>query len=54
MRDLIYLDTYILQQDVKIGLPKGIVKNLSIKKDLDSKNSHIILKIKNYEVQTCE
>lgn len=30
--DLIYLDTYILQQDMRIRMPKSILTNLNIEK----------------------
>ena len=30
--DLIYLDTYILQQDLRVRMPKAILENLSLKK----------------------
>lgn len=50
--DLIYLDTYILQQDMRIRLPKSILTNLNAKKGktqfavyLDTENSQLILKI---------
>ena len=28
----IYLDTYVLQQDMRIRLPKSVISNLSIEK----------------------
>ena len=31
-RDLIYLDTYVLQQDMRIRLPKSILSNLNVEK----------------------
>ena len=30
--DLIYLDTYILQQDMRVRMPKSILENLNLKK----------------------
>ena len=30
--ELIYLDTYVLQQDMRIRLPKSILSNLSVEK----------------------
>ena len=36
--ELIYLDTYILQQDMRIRLPKSILTNLDVKK---GKGTHI-------------
>lgn len=51
---LIYLDTYILQQDMRIRLPKSILENMPVEKGitkfsiyLDSKNNELILKILN-------
>ncbi len=29
---LIYLDTYVLQQDMRIRMPKSILENLSVEK----------------------
>lgn len=31
-KDLIYLDTYILQKDMRIRLPKSVLKNMKIEK----------------------
>lgn len=31
-KDLIYLDTYTLQQDMRIRLPKSVLTNMSIEK----------------------
>jgi hypothetical protein BACCOPRO_03032 len=51
--DLIYLDTYLLQQDMRIRLPKSILGNLFVTKGktkfdvyLDSKNNILVLKPK--------
>lgn len=48
---LIYLDTYVLQKDMRIRLPKSILENLKVKKGktqfkiyCDVKNSQLILK----------
>ncbi|OON93974.1 MAG: sucrose-6-phosphate hydrolase [Candidatus Epulonipiscioides saccharophilum] len=48
----IYLDTYVLQQDMRIRLPKSILSNLQIEKGktkfdvfLDSENKSLVLKI---------
>lgn len=30
--DLIYLDTYILQQDMRVRMPKSILENLHLEK----------------------
>ncbi|PWJ09976.1 sucrose-6-phosphate hydrolase [Ruminococcus flavefaciens] len=47
---LIYLDTYILQQDMRIRLPKSILSNLSVEKGkskfsiyIDRANNRLIL-----------
>ena len=51
-RELIYLDTYVLQQDMRIRLPKQILENLKVingetKFDiyLDKNKNELILKI---------
>ncbi len=48
----IYLDTYVLQQDMRIRLPKAILANLGAEKGiskfdifLDTKNRALILKL---------
>ncbi|MEG0836060.1 MAG: AbrB/MazE/SpoVT family DNA-binding domain-containing protein [Christensenellaceae bacterium] len=50
--DLIYLDTYILQQDMRIRLPKSILNNLSVEKGIskfaiyfDKKNNSLVLTV---------
>lgn len=52
----IYLDTYVLQQDMRVRLPKAILSNLNVIKGetlfdiyLDSKNNSIIFKVHNDE-----
>lgn len=49
--DLIYLDTYLLQQDMRIRLPKSILENLNVIKGkskfkiyYDKLNKQLILK----------
>ncbi|EEI85993.1 hypothetical protein HMPREF0072_1336 [Anaerococcus lactolyticus ATCC 51172] len=49
--NLIYLDTYVLQKDMRIRLPKNIVENLQVKEGItefkiycDVKNLQLILK----------
>lgn len=49
--NIIYLDTYVLQQDMRIRLPKAILTNLGAVKGLskfdvylDAKNKELILK----------
>ncbi len=51
MKDLIYLDTYVLQQDMRIRLPKSILSNLNAEKGstkfdifFDSNNNALVLK----------
>ena len=50
----IYLDTYVLQKDMRIRLPKQILTNLDVKKGetlfdvyVDTKTKEIILHISN-------
>jgi hypothetical protein len=52
MTELIYLDTYVLQQDMRIRLPKAILTNMNVEKGktqfdiyLNSKNNSLIFKI---------
>lgn len=59
--DLIYLDTYTLQQDMRIRLPKSILTNMCIDKGktklsifLDSKNKVLVLKPETNEVESYE
>ena len=59
--DLIYLDTYTLQQDMRIRLPKSILTNMCIDKGktklsifLDSKNKVLVLKPESNEVESYE
>ncbi|MGF3065800.1 AbrB/MazE/SpoVT family DNA-binding domain-containing protein [Facklamia sp. P12950] len=49
--ELIYLDTYVLQRDMRIRLPKSIIENLQATKGktkfkiyCDAKNSQLILR----------
>lgn len=51
MNDLIYLDTYVLQQDLRIRLPKAILSNLNIEKGttkfaiyFDAQNKVLVLR----------
>jgi len=50
--ELIYLDTYVLQQDMRIRMPKSILENLNVEKGksrfkiyCDKINSQLILKV---------
>ena len=51
-KELIYLDTYALQQDMRIRLPKSILNNLPVEKGttkfsiyLDQEKNKLILRI---------
>ena len=51
MESITYLDTYVLQQDMRIRLPKAILTNLDAKKGItkfdiyfDTKTKSLILK----------
>lgn len=50
--DLIYLDTYVLQQDMRIRLPKSILANMNVKKGIsrfaiffDKESNQLVLKV---------
>lgn len=50
--DNIYLDTYVLQQDMRVRLPKSILSNMKLEKGktkfdiyLDSSENALILRI---------
>ena len=50
--DYIYLDTYVLQQDMRIRLPKSVLVNIGAEKGVslfdiyyDYKNKEVILKL---------
>ena len=50
----IYLDTYVLQQDMRVRLPKAILSNMDIEKGktkfdiyLDSKDNSLVFRIHN-------
>ena len=52
MDERIYLDTYLLQQDMRVRLPKSVISNLGVEKGktkfdiyLDSKEHCLIFKI---------
>lgn len=52
MAEMIYLDTYVLQQDMRVRLPKAILTNMNVEKGktqfdiyLDSKNNSLIFRI---------
>ncbi len=50
--DLIYLDTYILQRDMRVRMPKTILANMKIERGktkfaiyLDKRENQLILKV---------
>jgi hypothetical protein len=52
----IYLDTYVLQQDMRVRLPKAILSNMKVEKGktkfdiyLDSSDDSLLLRIHNDE-----
>lgn len=52
MAEMIYLDTYVLQQDMRVRLPKAILTNMDVEKGktqfdiyLDSKNNSLVFRI---------
>ncbi len=52
MTEMIYLDTYVLQQDMRVRLPKAILTNMDVEKGktqfdiyLDSKNNSLVFRI---------
>ncbi len=53
MKDkLIYLDTYVLQQDMRLRLPKSILSNMKVEKGvslfevyLDKESNEIVLRV---------
>lgn len=52
MAEMIYLDTYVLQQDMRVRLPKAILTNMDVEKGktqfdiyLDSKNNSLFFRI---------
>lgn len=58
MKGQIYLDTYVLQKDMRIRLPKSIINNIGAVKGktnfaiyLDSETNELILKIVSSETK---
>ena len=52
-RDRIYLDTYVLQQDMRIRLPKSVLSNMNVEKGVskfdiyfDKDTNSLVLKVK--------
>jgi hypothetical protein len=61
MDSLIYLDTYVLQQDMRIRMPKAILSNLCIEQGktkfdifLDVSKKEIILRTQSKEAEGVE
>ena len=55
-KEFIYLDSYVLQQDMRIRLPKSIIENLKVEKGktrfsilLDKENKRIVLEVDHSE-----
>ena len=53
-KNLLYLDTYVLQQDMRIRMPKSILTNLNAQKGitkfdfyLDTSTNELVLKLQN-------
>ena len=54
--NLIYLDTYVLQQDMRIRMPKSILENLNLEKGkskfkiyYDKINAQLVLRVEDDE-----
>lgn len=54
--ELIYLDTYVLQKDMRVRLPKSILENLHLEKGksrfkiyYDKINAQLVLKVEENE-----
>lgn len=50
----IYLDTYVLQQDMRVRMPKAILSNMGVEKGktkfdiyLDSKDNSLVFRVHN-------
>lgn len=50
--ELIYLDTYVLQQDMRVRMPKSIIENLHVEKGksrfaiyYDKINQNLVMKV---------
>jgi hypothetical protein len=60
-KDLIYLDTYTLQQDMRIRLPKSVLSNMNIEKGktkleifFDKDDNVLVLKPENLQEGSVE
>ena len=59
--DYIYLDTYVLQQDMRIRMPKSIISNMDVEKGktrfdiyLDLLNKAIVMKVHENDSESSE
>ena len=57
--DLIYLDTYVLQKDMRIRMPKSVITNMNVEKGIsrfqiyyDKINERLVLKPENEDKKT--
>ena len=50
---IIYLDTYVLQQDMRIRLPKSILVNLNAEKGISKFDVYFDIKNKNLVLKLC-
>ena len=57
--DLIYLDTYVLQKDMRIRMPKIVITNMNVEKGIsrfqiyyDKINESLVLKPENEDKKT--
>ena len=57
--DLIYLDTYVLQKDMRIRMPKSVITNMNVEKGIsrfqiyyDKINESLVLKPENEDKKT--
>jgi len=58
-KNLVYLDTYVLQRDMRIRLPKSILTNMNVERGsakfaifFDSVNNSIVLKVDDSKLDT--
>lgn len=59
--DLVYLDTYVLQKDMRVRMPKSILENLNVEKGIsrlkiyyDKINSQLILRVDENKAEKLE
>jgi hypothetical protein len=58
-KEFVYLDSYILQQDMRIRLPKQIINNMKVVKGetlfdifLDSNSNELLLRVSSSNIET--